>query len=326
MHIPDGFVAGPVNMAGALAALGAVGISTWRATEEAQREPHTMPLLATTGAFIFAAQMLNFPIGAGTSGHFMGSAAVVALLGPWRGCLVMTLVLVIQSLVFNDGGLSALGTNIFNMGVVAGFGAYVVMRAVRVLLPTGPTGYLAAVAVASWTSIVAAAAVCAVELAVSGTSPWLLVVPAMVGSHAVIGVGEALITVTVLSAVLAARPDLIPGWADLQDRKQAGARPGRRVWSMAAVGLAVALLLAFFASPWASSAPDGLEKVAQQQGFEQRAEGAAIWQNSLLPDYSVPGVEDPQYSTGLAGLVGTATLFAVGFGVVKVLGRRTQET
>ena len=318
MHIPDGFVAGEVNLAGAVAALGAVGVSTWRASREAEQEPHTMPLLATTGAFVFAAQMLNFPIGGGTSGHFMGAAAVAALLGPWRACLVMTLVLVIQGLVFADGGLTALGTNIVNMGVVAGFAAYVIMRALRALLPTGRVGYLVAVSLASWVSVVLAAAACAVELAVTGTSPLLLVLPAMVGSHAVIGIGEALITSTLLSAVIVARPDVIPSWAGIQEGA-ATRTPGRKVWGMVATGFALALMLAMFVSPLASSAPDGLEKVAQQQQFSELASGPAPWQEYGLPDYSVAGIDDQRVSTSMSGLLGTAALFAVGFCAVKAL-------
>ncbi len=321
MHIPDGFVTGQVNMAGALIALGAVGVSTWRASRQVEHEPHTMPLLATTGAFVFAAQMLNFPIGGGTSGHFMGAAAVAALLGPWRACLVMALVLVIQALVFSDGGLTALGTNVFNMGVVAGFGGYMIMRMARVLLPAGRMGYLVAVALASWVSIVLAAAACAMELAVSGTSPLFVVLPAMVGTHAVIGVGEALITSTLLSAVIVARPDVIPAWAGLEESK-AGLGPGRKIWGIAAAGFALSLLLAVFVSPWASNAPDGLEKVAQQRQFAERADGPAFWQAAALPDYSVPGMDNNRVSTGVSGLLGTAAMFAVGFCVVKALSYR----
>ena len=325
MHIPDGFIAGEVNIAGALVALGAVGVSTWRASSEAERDPHTMPLLATTGAFIFAAQMLNFPIGGGTSGHIMGAAAVAALLGPWRACLVMALVLVIQALVFADGGLTALGTNIFNMGVVAGFGAYGVMRALRALLPAGRVGYLVAVAVASWVSVVLAATACAAELAVSGTSPWLLVLPAMVGTHAVIGIGEALITSTLLSAVIVARPDVVPAWAGIQEGQTAKG-PGRKMWGVAAMGFGLALVLAIFISPLASSAPDGLEKVAEQKQFAKLADGPAMWQGSVLPDYSVPGVEDERVSTGTSGLLGTAAMFAIGFCAMKALSHRMAKS
>ena len=215
----------------------------------------------------------------------------------WRWCWSF------RRLVFADGGLTALGTNIFNMGVVAGFGAYGVMRALRALLPAGRVGYLVAVALASWLSVVLAAVACAAELAVSGTSPWLLVLPAMVGTHAVIGVGEALITSTLLSAVIVARPDVIPSWAGIQEGETAKG-PGRKMWGAAAMGFGLALVLALFVSPLASSAPDGLEKVAEQKQFAKLADGSAVWQASVLPDYSVPGVEDERVSTSVVRLIG----------------------
>ncbi len=326
MHIPDGLVAGPINIASAVAALGVVGVSTWRATREVEREPQTMPLLATTAAFVFAAQMLNFPIGAGTSGHFLGAVAVAALLGPWRACLVMTLVLLLQTLVFNDGGLSALGTNIFNMAVVAGLGGYALMRMVRSFLPVGRAGYLGAVAMASWASVVLAAVTCALELAWSGVSPLAWVMPALAGTHAVIGVGEALITTSVLSAVLVTRPDMIPAWAQLgPDAAKPVASSPQTLWRLVTVGLLSALCLAFFVSPWASGAPDGLERVAEDQGFAQLGEGPGLWRAALLPDYSVPGVEDERMSTGLSGLLGTAAVFALGFCAMKVVCRRRES-
>jgi cobalt/nickel transport system permease protein len=323
MHIPDGFVSGSINIVGAVAAAGGVAISTWRGSRETQEQPHTVPLLATTAAFVFAAQMLNFPIGVGTSGHFLGAAAVAALLGPWRACLVMTLVLGIQTFVFADGGLTALGTNVFNMAVVGSFSAYTIMRLLRMLLPVGQMGYLTAVALASWSSVVLVSAACALELAVSGTSPVWMVLPAMMGTHAVIGIGEALITIALLSAVLVARPDVIPDWAELDRDKALPAN--RRNWSLAAGGLLVAVMLAVFVSPLASSAPDGLEKVAQEGQFMDEAEGGEAWKHSPLPDYSVPGVESEGVSTGLAGLFGTSAIFAAGFCVVKLMGRRSPK-
>jgi cobalt/nickel transport system permease protein len=283
-----------------------------------------MPLLATTGAFVFAAQMLNFPIGFGTSGHFMGAAAVAALLGPWRSCLVMTLVLLIQALVFGDGGISALGTNIFNMAVVASFGAYLVMRLLRRLLPAGRNGYLMAVAVASWASVVLAALACSIELAASGTSPLWWVLPAMVGTHAVIGIGEACITFAVLSAVLAARPDIVAPWANVLPGCEQ--RLGlRSTWGVALGGLVLSLMLALLISPWASASPDGLEKVAERQQFAEQGEGPAVWQGSLLPDYSVPGMQNERVSTGISGLLGTVALFAIGFCAFRALSLRVTE-
>jgi cobalt/nickel transport system permease protein len=321
MHIPDGFVSGPVNVAGAVVAAATLAVSTWRASREAQDQPQTVPLLATTGAFVFAAQMLNFPIGGGTSGHFLGAAAVTALLGPWRACLVMTLVVTLQALVFNDGGLTALGTNVCNMAVVGSFGSYVAMRMLRVVFPPGRPGYLAAAALAGCASVVVASAACALELALSGTSPLLLVLPAMVGTHAVIGVGEALITIALLSAVIVSRPDIVPSWAAVGDGRDA-TRGARTMWKVAGVGLLLALALAALASPLASSLPDGLEKVAETVGFSSLAEGTPMWRNSPLPEYVVPGIEAKGVSTGLAGILGTSAVFLLGFGVVKWLGRR----
>lgn len=320
MHIPDGFISGPIAITSGVVALAAVELSAWRASRQLEKQPHIVPLLATTGAFVFAAQMLNFPIGGGTSGHFLGAAAVAALLGPWNACMVMALVLTIQCLLFSDGGLTALGANVVNMGIVASFSGYVVMRLIRAVSPPGRGGYLLAAALGSWISVVCASAACALELAVSGTSPLALVMPAMVGTHAVIAVGEALITTAVLSAVFAARPDILPAWSRVA--QPAGARSAaRNIWPIAVGGTLTAILLAFAISPFASSAPDGLERIATQQQFVERPMADVSWTHGLFTDYSVPGVGNERASTGLAGVLGTAAIFAVGFGVVKLLVR-----
>jgi cobalt/nickel transport system permease protein len=175
------------------------------------------PLLGMTAAFLFAAQMLNFPVAGGTSGHFMGAVLAALLLGPLNACLVMAVVLAIQALVFSDGGVTALGSNLFNMGLVGGFGGWLVFAGVRAALPRARGVFLAAAGLGAWVSVVAAASACAVELALSGTSPLAVVLPAMAGIHAVIGLGEALITVTVLSTVLAVRPDLVAAWPARQE-------------------------------------------------------------------------------------------------------------
>ncbi len=324
MHIPDGFVSGPVNVVGAALAAGTLAASTWRASREVRDQPQAVPLLATTGAFVFAAQMLNFPIGGGTSGHFLGAAAVTALMGPWRACLTMSLVVTLQALAFGDGGLTALGTNICNMAVIGCFAGYGVMRALRAVLPRGRGGYLAAGALASWVSVVLAAAACALELALSGTSPLYVVFPLMLSTHMVIGVGEALITAAVLSAVVASRPDILPAWAATEARGDGRLRLSA-TWKIAGAGLLLAALLAALVSPFASSLPDGLERVAQRAGFLERGEGPPIWSSAPLSDYAVPGVEAERVSTGLAGIVGTAAVFLLGFAVVKWLGRPRAE-
>jgi cobalt/nickel transport system permease protein len=156
--------------------------------------------------------MLNFPVAAGTSGHFLGALLVAILLGPLNGFLVMAVVLVIQALLFADGGLTALGTNIFNMGVIGGLGGYGLFRLFCLALPRRRGAFVAASAVAAWLSVVLAASVCAVELALSGTSPLAVALPAMAGVHALIGVGEAIISAVVISLMLGVRPDLVTSW------------------------------------------------------------------------------------------------------------------
>ena len=165
-----------------------------------------------TAAFVFAAQMLNFPVAGGTSGHFMGALLAALLLGPLNACLVMAVVLAVQALVFSDGGVTALGTNLFNMGLVGGLGGWLVFAGLRGLLPRSRGAFLAAAGLGAWVSVVLAATACAIELALSGTSPLAIVLPAMAGIHAVIGLGEAIITVTALSTVIAVRPDLVAAW------------------------------------------------------------------------------------------------------------------
>ncbi len=210
MHIPDGMVSGPVNVAAFAVAAAVCGRAAARAAKTLQ-EDHA-PLLGVTAAFIFAAQMLNFPVFAGTSGHFLGALFAAIALGPLNACLVMTVVLTLQCLLFADGGLTALGTNIFNMGIVGGIGGYAVFRSLQALLPQTRTGFLTSAALASWSSVVLASAACAGELAFSGTIPLQAALPAMAGIHAIIGIGEAIITVAILSTVMASRPHLIASW------------------------------------------------------------------------------------------------------------------
>jgi len=321
MHIPDGFVSGPINAAAAVASAGSVAFGVWRVKRQFRQRQFAVPLLATTAAFVFAAQMLNFPIGGGTSGHFLGAVTAAALLGPWSACIVMALVLVIQALLFADGGVSALGTNILNMGVIGGGVSYGVLRATRALLPAGRAGYLIGAAAASWASVVLASS--ALELAASGTSPLWVVLPAMAGTHAIIGIGEALIATAVLTAVATARPDIVPEWAELREAGGKARKARRSAWAMAAAGLALAVALAVIGSPFASTAPDGLEKVAEQKGFTQAAsEDKAVWTQALFPGYRVTPVGSEKVSTSLAGVIGTAVTFGLGFVAIKLATRQ----
>jgi cobalt/nickel transport system permease protein len=210
MHIPDGLVSAPINIATAVVSTG-VGVA---AVARARRTlgDKQVPILGVSAAFVFAAQMLNFPVAAGTSGHFLGALLVALLLGPLNGFLVMAVVLVIQGLLFADGGLTALGTNIFNMGIVGGLGGYGLFRLLTLLLPRRKGAFVAAAAVSAWFSVVLAASVCAVELALSGTAPLAVALPAMAGVHLLIGIGEGIISAVVISLMLGVRPDLVIAW------------------------------------------------------------------------------------------------------------------
>ena len=207
MHIPDGFLSTDVALACAAPAVVAVGVGLRKAN--ADLDERRVPLLGVTAAFVFAAQMLNFPVAGGTSGHFLGAALAAVLLGPPLAAVVLSVVLVVQSFVFADGGVTALGANVLNMGVIGALAVGGLMIAARKLLPENRATTLAVAGVGAWLAVVAGAAACACELAVSGTVPLGTVLPAMVGVHGLIGAGEAVITVAAVSAALTTRPDMV---------------------------------------------------------------------------------------------------------------------
>ena len=214
MHIPDGFLSPEVAGATAVATVAAVGYGLRSARETL--DERRVPLLGVTGAFIFAAQMLNFPVAGGTSGHFLGAALAAILLGPWLACLTMAVVLSLQAFVFADGGITALGANILNMGVIGALLVGGLMLASRRLLPKSRSILLTITAVGAWLAVMAGATATSLELAISGTVPLGTVLPAMLGVHSLIAIGEAVVTVGAVAAVLAARPDLI-AISDLTD-------------------------------------------------------------------------------------------------------------
>ncbi len=208
LHIPDGFLSLPVSLVGWVIAVALIAIALKRV--EAVYGDRTVSLMGVCAAFIFAAQMINFPIPGGTSGHLMGGTLAGALLGPWAGSLVMSAVFIVQAVLFQDGGLTVLGPNIFVMGLVGTFGGYYLYRAIRFSLGRDRWSATAiALAVSAWMSVVVAAAIVAVMLALSGTVPLGVAMTAMVGWHALIGVGESLITVAAISYVWRTRPDLL---------------------------------------------------------------------------------------------------------------------
>jgi cobalt/nickel transport system permease protein len=207
MHIPDGFLSAEVAAACAVPAAGAVAYGLRRASREL--DERRVPLLGVTAAFVFAAQMLNFPVAGGTSGHFLGAALAAILLGPWLACVVMSVVLVTQSFVFADGGVTALGANVLNMGVIGALLVGGLMLAARAVLPRSRGVLLGVSAAGAWLAVMAGATAASFELAISGTVPLGTVLPAMLGVHALIGIGEGVITAAAVSAVLASRSDLI---------------------------------------------------------------------------------------------------------------------
>src|SRR4051794_16821965 len=305
MHIPDGFLTTEVALACAVPAAACVGVGLRRANEDL--DERRVPLLGVTAAFIFAAQMLNFPVAGGTSGHFLGAALAAILLGPWCACLVMAVVIGVQAFVFADGGLTALGANILNMGVIGALLVGGLMHAARAVAGRSRTALLAIAAGGAWLAVMAGATATAVELALSGTVPLGTVLPAMLGVHALIGAGEAVVTVAAVSAVLATRPDLVPS----VDR--GSARP------ILVFGLAVAIGLATAASPFASSRPDGLERVAADTAF---IEHGTVRTGAPIPGYSISGVDSRRVATGLAGFTGTLVVFGLAFAVAGVARRR----
>lgn len=207
LHAPDGFFSVPVVAATWALAVVVIAISVRRAGRDF--DERAIPLMGVTAAFIFAAQMINFPVLGGTSGHLLGAVLAAVLLGPWAGTLVMASVIAVQSLLFQDGGLLAMGANIVNMGLIGTIGGYAIYRAVARVLEGEERSRLPAAAIAAWCAVMLGAAVTSVELAVSGTTTLAVVLSAMLGTHALIGVGEALITVGALALIGSARPDLL---------------------------------------------------------------------------------------------------------------------
>jgi cobalt/nickel transport system permease protein len=217
MHIPDGFLNIATSAVTWVAAAGGVSYGARRLTRE--MDEAEAPLLGVTAAFIFAAQMMNFAVAGGTSGHLLGGALAAILLGPWGAMVALSAVLAVQALVFQDGGLLALGANVFNMAVVGVLVAWLVYTVLGRLLAGKRWGPGVAAFAAAWLSVMGASMLAAVELGASGASPWGIVLPAMGGVHALIGIGEGLITLGVLALVRVARPDLVRRTARVLDKE-----------------------------------------------------------------------------------------------------------
>jgi cobalt/nickel transport system permease protein len=307
MHIPDGFLdAKTVVVTGVLAA---AGLGTAIRKMRFESAPRRVPVIGLSSAFIFAVQMLNFPVAGGTSGHLIGVVLAVVLIGSWAATVAIASVLILQCFLFADGGVTALGANIFNMAVLAPAVGYAVYFPLRRLF-SGTRGMLFAAAFAAWVSVVAASIACAGELAVSGTVAWKVAFPAMAGVHMLIGLGEAAITALVLAAVARLRPELM--------REEA---PAAGYGAVAIQGLLVALGLAIFVAPFACAWPDGLERVAARLGLESAAASAWIV-SPPMRDYAFPGLRRIGLSTAAAGAAGTLAAFGLSYLLARALTKR----
>ena len=298
MHIPDGFLSLIVSIICWLVTAGVIGLAISKTNKSLGEKQ--IPLMGVMAAFIFAAQMINFPVAGGTSGHLLGGAMAAIILGPWAGMLVMTSVIAVQALLFQDGGLIVMGANILNMGlltVAVGYGLY---RSVS--NQANPVRFLAA-GVAAWLSVMTGALLTSFELWLSGTSGLRVVIPAMLGVHALIGIGEAFITVAALAFIFRTRPDFL-------DEKSESAKGGRG-WIVTGIMIAIGVAVL---SPLASADPDGLERVATDFGFINAGQSAPY---SIIPNYTVPFLGDTALSTIVAGIIG---VFVVG-AVILLIGR-----
>ncbi|MFJ4602968.1 energy-coupling factor ABC transporter permease [Streptomyces griseoluteus] len=336
MHVPDGFIDAPTSAVTGVVAAGALAVSLRGARREL--DERTAPLAGLVAAFIFAVQMLNFPVAAGTSGHLLGGALAAILVGPYTAVLCVSVVLLMQGVLFADGGLTALGVNITDMAIVTTVVAYAVFKGLLAVLPRSRRSITAASFVAALLSVPAAAVVFTLIYAIGGTTDVSIVkvATAMIGVHVLIGIGEAVITALTVAAVVAVRPDLVYGARGLRQKLRlrvngelvdapdpapvpAAARTSRRtLWI---TGLVTSLVLAGFVSFYASANPDGLEKVAHDKGIDRKTEPHHS-SDSPLADYGVKDVANARLSGGLAGVIGVGVTVVAGSAVFWAVRRR----
>jgi cobalt/nickel transport system permease protein len=292
MHIPDNFLSLAVSIVCWVITASVVALAISKTNKSLGEKQ--VPLMGIMAAFIFAAQMINFPVAGGTSGHLLGGALAAMVLGPWSAMLVMTSVIAVQALLFQDGGLVVMGANILNMGLATaavGYGLY------RSTAGQSKSVKLGVAGVAAWLSVMTGALLTSLQLWLSGTSDLQLVIPAMLGIHALIGVGEALITVSALAFILQTRPDLLGEGSE--------SAKGGRGWVVVGGIIVLAVLLL---SPFASADPDGLERVATDIGFINAGQPAPY---SVIPGYTLPFLGETAVSTIVAGVIGVIVVGAV---------------
>jgi cobalt/nickel transport system permease protein len=305
MHIPDGFLS--TGVAVTTWAVAGVGVAAALWAEKRDTEPMPAGILGATAAFVFAAQMINVPVAPGTSGHLVGAALAAVLLGPWRALIVMTIVLAVQALLFQDGGLTALGANIVDMGLGGVLTAYAVVALVT-RSRRSPRGHVVAGILGAFAATLVGAALTAAWLGLSGLYPFSGIVPIMLVTHVAIGLLEAALTGAILVTVVRWRPDLLKGVF-------AEGRPTNSA-AVAAGVVGVALGIAAFLSPFASTLPDGLESAAERLGFATHA--TTIW-SAPIPDYLIPFVSSARIATAVAGAIGTLAVMIIAWVISRGL-------
>ena len=301
MHIPDGFL--DTKTVIATATLATVGISFAFRHLKKSATPQQVPLIGLSAAFVFVAQMLNFPIAAGTSGHFMGTGLITMLLGPSAAIIIMSAVLVVQCLLFADGGLISLGANIFNMAIAGALVSYVIQKTIERFIPA-VQGKLIATGVSSWSATVIASILCAGELAWSMTVSWSAAFTAMTNIHMLIGIAEGTIAIIVVAGVLKSRPEIIRN-SNLQQQKP----------SVSTKLIYVAILIIgimIFVTPFITELPDGLERVASVLGFDHKAIEQPVL-SAPFPDYNLGIFSSPAIATIAAGFIGITIVFILSF-------------
>jgi cobalt/nickel transport system permease protein len=314
MHIPEAILDPRVCAATAL--MGAAGLGIGIRKLERRLGERTTVQMGSMAAFVFAAQMVNFPVGPGVSGHLLGGVLSAVMLGPWAGAVVIGAVLIVQCFLFGDGGLTALGANFLNMGLIGSVVGYAIYAPIRRRLG-GPRGVLFGGMIAAWFSVLLAAGAFSIELALSGSpADFFRVLSWMALVHAVIGVGEALITGLVIRFILLSRPDLIHDPAADSD----SGFTGRAWFQYPAAGLAVSLAVAVFLAPFASEHPDGLEFVLGDK-LNVAPREAAFSFPAPLPDYQFPakppGLDSLHLATAVVGVLGTLAVFGLSWGLAR---------
>jgi|AutmiccommuBRH23_1029490.scaffolds.fasta_scaffold00049_8 cobalt/nickel transport system permease protein len=299
MHIPDGFLSVIVSLIFWVMSIVVITIALRKTNRDLSERQ--VPLMGVLAAAIFAGQMLNFTVIGGTSGHLLGAALATILLGPWPAIIVITSVVSIQALVFQDGGLIVLGANIFNMAIIGVLVANSIYSITKIFIGSKKWGITVSGFLAAWGSIFIVSLSCAIQLAISGTSPANIVIPAMAGIHTLIGIGEGLITAGAIIFISAARKELLE-----VNLSSSGNSKGILVG-----GSLIAIVLAIL-SPFASIHPDGLEWVAEESGFLGFAKDSFY---NIIPDYTFPGINDQAIATIVAGIIGIGIVFVVVLGL-----------